>query len=163
MNRASTVFLKVMLLLLAAGALATLVRFPQTEGRAAHLDTIGVYTDPAILYLYLASIPFFVAVWHAFALLGLIEKQRAFSHPAVDRVRTIKYCAIATLGLLVVGLVWVKVASGGDDPAGAIMVGLCLTVGSLVVATATTVVQDLLQRAVDLQAGQDRPMFGTHP
>jgi hypothetical protein len=162
MKHGSTVFLKLILVLLATIALAMLVRFPQTEGRVANLDVIRIYTDPFILYLYIASTPFFVALFQAIKLLGFVEKDEAFSQAAVAAVRTIKYCAIATIGFLVVALGWVRLASGGDDPAGAIVVGLCLTLAALVIATATGVVQNLLQSAVAMKSTRDVAVVGSH-
>ena len=58
MKNGSTLFLKVVILLIAIGVLAGLIRFPQTEGRAANLDLISIYTDPFIIYIYIASTSF---------------------------------------------------------------------------------------------------------
>jgi hypothetical protein len=71
MIRSSILFLKVVILLIAIGVLAGMIRFPQTEGRATHLDLISIYTDPFIIYGYIASIPFFVGLYQAFKLLNL--------------------------------------------------------------------------------------------
>ncbi|KKQ07364.1 MAG: hypothetical protein US19_C0048G0011, partial [Candidatus Daviesbacteria bacterium GW2011_GWB1_36_5] len=46
MKKGSTLFLKVVICLIAIGALAGMIWFPQTEGRAANLDLISIYTDP---------------------------------------------------------------------------------------------------------------------
>jgi len=58
MKRGSTVFLKVVLLLIGIGALAGLIWFPQTEGRATNLDLISIYKDPFIIYIFIASTHF---------------------------------------------------------------------------------------------------------
>src|ERR687886_61316 len=78
MKRGSTLFLKSVILLIAIGALAGMIRFPQTEGRAANLDLISIYRDPFIIYLYIASIPFFVALYQAIKLLGFVENNSVF-------------------------------------------------------------------------------------
>jgi len=163
MNRGATLFLKLVILLLATGALAVLVRFPQTEGRAANLDGISIYTDPFILYMYVASLPFFVALFQAMRLLGFIERNEAFSQSAIAAVRTIKCCALATIGFLVVALGWVRLASSGDDPAGAVVVGLGLTLVALVIAATTGVFQRLLQSAVAMKSAHDGAAVGSHP
>src|SRR5215203_1191381 len=95
MKKGSTLFLKVVILLIAIGALAGMIRFPQTEGRAANLDLISIYSDPFIIYMYIASIPFFVALFQAIKLLGFVERNKIFSQVSVKAVRNIKYCAIA--------------------------------------------------------------------
>jgi hypothetical protein len=41
LKRGSTLFLKVVILLIAIGVLAGMIRFPQTEGRATNLDIIS--------------------------------------------------------------------------------------------------------------------------
>ena len=76
LKRGSTVFLKVVILLIAIGVLAGMIRFPQTEGRAANLDLISIYKDPLIIYTYMGSIPFFVALYQAFKLLGYVDNNK---------------------------------------------------------------------------------------
>ncbi|MBI3887761.1 DUF2975 domain-containing protein, partial [Candidatus Microgenomates bacterium] len=63
MKRGSTLFLKIVINLIAVGVLSALLWFPQTEGRAANLDLISIYSDPFILYGFIASIPFFVGLY----------------------------------------------------------------------------------------------------
>ena len=94
MKRGSTIFLKVVILLIGAVALIGLIRFPLTEGRAVNLDLFSIYWDPVILYMYVASIPFFVALYQAFKLLGYIGQNKVFSLNSMKALRTIKYCAI---------------------------------------------------------------------
>src|SRR3954447_26691974 len=100
LKRGSTLFLKLVILLIAIVALAAMIRFPQTEGRAANLDLISIYADPFIIYGYIASIPFFVALYQAFKLLGYVDNNQVFSQSAVKAVRNIKYCAITISGLI---------------------------------------------------------------
>src|SRR3989344_894837 len=94
MKKSSTVFLQVVIMLIGVVALAIMIRFPQTEGRAANLDLFNIYADPFIVYMYLASIAFFVALYQAFKLLGYIGQNEVFSLSSVKALRTIKYCAI---------------------------------------------------------------------
>src|SRR3989344_5409413 len=84
MKKGSTLFLKVVICLIAIGALAGMIWFPQTEGRAANLDLISIYTDPFIIYIYIASTPFFVGLYQAFKLLNFIDGSYAFSQGAVN-------------------------------------------------------------------------------
>ena len=73
----STVFLQIVLVLVGIGVLAAMLRFPQTEGRAAHLSLVEVYLDPGVAYGYTASIPFFVALYQAFRVLGYAAAKRS--------------------------------------------------------------------------------------
>lgn len=162
MKRNSTLFLKAVILLLAIVVLIIMIRFPQTEGRAANLDLISIYKDPLIIYMYIASIPFFVALYQTFKLLNLVDKNeqnsstsKIFSQATVKAVRNIKYCAIALIGFLAGAIFYIRVATQGDDPTGPTTIGLIAIFTSLVIATATAVFQKVLQNAVDIKSEND--------
>ena len=154
-RRGSTLFLKVVIILIGIGTLAGMIRFPQLEGRAANLDLISIYRDPFIIYGYIASIPFFVGLYQAFKLLDYIEHNKAFSQTAVNALRNIKYCALILIAALMAGIVYIRFASGGDDPAGAVAVGIFVTFAFVVIATGATVFERLLQNAVDIKSEND--------
>jgi hypothetical protein len=157
MKRGSTLFLKIVLILIAIIALAVAIRFPQTEGRAANLDLISIYADPFIIYMYIATIPFFAALYQAFKLLGFIDKNKIFSKSSVKALRNIKYCAIAIMGFIAASASYISVMSKAtnEDGAGAIMIGFIIIFASSVIATAAAVFQKLLQKAVDLKSEND--------
>jgi hypothetical protein len=155
LKRGSTLFLKVVILLIAIGALIWMIWFPQLEGRATNLDLISIYTDPFIIYGFIASIPFFVALYQAFKLLGYIEQNQVFSQTAVKALRSIKYCAIAIIGFIVGGEAYIVLYANGDDPAGPVALGIVTTFVSIVIAAAAAVFQELLQNAVDIKSEND--------
>ena len=71
MKRSSTIFLQVVIVLIGIGALALLLWEPQIEGRNAHATLFEIYfKDPFLAYVYAGSIPFFVALYQAFKVLG---------------------------------------------------------------------------------------------
>ena len=136
--------------------LAVMIRFPMTEGRAANLDLFSIYADPVIIYMYLASIPFFAALYQAFKLLGYIGQNQVFSLSAVKALRTIKYCAVTLSVLIIMAVVYIGTQHNkDDDPAGAIAIGLITSFISIVIATAAAVFEKLLQSAVDLKSEND--------
>src|SRR3990167_1925905 len=94
MKKGSTIFLRLVIVLVGIVALIVMIRFPLTEGRAVNLDLFSIYSDPFIIYGYLASIAFFVALYKAFKLLGYIRQNKVFSLNSVKALRNIKYCAI---------------------------------------------------------------------
>src|SRR6185503_20363942 len=97
------------------------------------------------------SIPFFIALYQSFRLLGYIEQNKVFSQGAVDALKTIKYCGIAIAILIVVGQsILVVTQHGKDDMAGFLALGIIVTFISIAVATAAAVFQKLLQKAVDI-------------
>jgi hypothetical protein len=154
-KRSSTLFLKFVLFLIAAIVLVALIRFPQTEGRAAHRDLLSIYADPLIIYGYIASIPFFAVLYQAFKLLGYIDKNKAFSELSVVTLKRIKYYALALAVMVFGGLLYIRTMVQGDDPAGVTMVGFVIIFASFVVATFAAVLQKLLQNATDLQSEND--------
>ena len=159
MKRSSTIFLQVVIVLIVIVALAIMIRFPLTEGRAANLDLFSIYADPFIIYGYLASIAFFVALYQAFKLLGYIGQNKVFSLNSVRALRTIKYCAIVLSILIVMAALYIRIfhAKGdeGDDPAGFIAVCIVTTFISIVIATAAAVFEKTLQSAVDIKSEND--------
>ncbi|HML96060.1 MAG TPA: DUF2975 domain-containing protein [Thermodesulfobacteriota bacterium] len=162
MKKISTIFLQVVVVLVGIVALAVMIRFPLTEGRAANLDLFSIYADPFIIYGYLASIAFFVALYQAFKLLGYIGQDKAFLFNSVKALRNIKYCAIVLGVLIVIAAIYIRIsfalrAEGvqDDDPAGFIAVSIVATFISIVVATAAAVFEKTLQSAVDIKSGND--------
>ncbi len=151
----STLFLKAVLCLIALGVLIWLVWFPQTEGRTAHLDLFHIYSDPFIIYGYIASLPFFIGMYQAFKLLSLIEANKAFSQAAVATLRNMKFASLSLIGFIVLAEVYIRFFAHGDDPAGPTALGIIVCFGSLVIATAAAVFQKLLQNAVNIKSEND--------
>ncbi len=155
MKRGSTLFLKIVIAIIAIVTLAVMIRFPQTEGRAANLDLISIYSDPLIIYLYIASIPFFVGLFQALKLLNLIEVNKAFSQGAVNTLKQMKFASISLIGFIALAVFYIRFFAQGDDPAGPTMLGMVLALIFGVIATAAGVFQKLLQNAVDLKSEND--------
>ena len=148
-----TIFLKVVIVLIGIVALAVMIRFPLTEGRAVNLDLFSIYSDPFIMYGYLASIAFFVALYQAFKLLGYIGQNKAFSLSSVKALRTIKYCAIILSVSIIMAAVYIRIFHAkDDDPAGFIAVAIVATFISIVIATAAAVFEKLLQKAANIKS-----------
>ena len=77
MKKSSTVFLQVVIMLIGIVALAIMIRFPLTEGRAINLDLFSIYSDPFIIYGYIAFIAFFIVLYQAFKLLGIYRAKQS--------------------------------------------------------------------------------------
>ncbi len=155
MKRSSTLFLRFVICLLALGALAAMIWFPQTEGRAANLDLISIYKDPLIIYVYIASTPFFIGLYQAFKLLNLIDADKAFSQAAVNTLRNMKYASLSLIGFILLAILFIRFFANGDDPAGPTMLGIIASFAVAVIATAATLFQKLFQNAVDLKSEND--------
>lgn len=154
-KRGSTLFLRAVIILIAIIVLAGMIWFPQTEGRAANLDLVRIYADPLIIYGYIASLPFFIALYQAFKLLGYVDNNQVFSQPAVTAVRNVKFCAVTIGGFIVLGILIIRLFANGDDPAGPTALGILTTFISIIIATGAAVFERVLQNAVDLKAEND--------
>jgi len=160
MKQGSIIFLQVVILLIGIVALAIMIRFPLIEGRAVNLDLFSVYADPFIIYGYIASIPFFIALYQAFKLLGYIGQNKVFSPSSVKTLRIIKYCAITQSILIVMAAIYIRLSFSvksvtDDDPAGFIAVAIVTAFISIVIATAAAVFEKLLQSAMDIKSEND--------
>jgi hypothetical protein len=155
MNRGASLFLRAVLVLIGIGALALLLWEPHLEGRNAHATLFEIYfKDPFLAFVYVGSIPFFVGLYQAFRVLGYTGRDKEFSPSAVRSLRTIKYCAIAVVGFVVVAEV-IILSQTGEDRAGGVVIGIVITLVSIVVATAMALLERSLQNAVDLKSEND--------
>ena len=152
MKRRSTLFLKVVILLIGIGALIGMLWFPQTEGRAANLDLISIYTDPFIIYIYIASTPFFIGLYQAFKLLNFIDANEAFSQGAVNTLKNMKFASLSLIGFIALAEFYIRFFAHDDDPAGPTALGILASFAVAVIATAAAVFQKLLQNAVDIKS-----------
>lgn len=121
-NRGLTLFLKLVISLIAIAALAVCV-FPLPRMIAREAAKTPDTAWQIYLFLvgaYLQTSLFLFALFHAFKLLSYIDRDKAFSEPSVKALRRIKHSA-TTIGLLMVtGIAWVMIlsAGSGDDSGG---------------------------------------------
>ena len=147
MKRCSTIFLQAVVVLIGIGALAFMLWEPHLEGRNAQATLSQIYfNDPFLWYAYAASVAFFMALYQAFRLLGYIRRDEAFTEQSVKAVRTIKHCALALIGLIMVPEMYLVVVRPGDDIAGGVMMGLLLMLVSAIVVATADVLEGLLMK-----------------
>ncbi len=153
MNRGVTIFLRLVIILIALATLAVCVfRLPQMIAREAaktpdtawqiYLFLAGAYTQ-ASLFLF--------ALYQGVKLLGYVDGNKAISDLSVRALRHIKHAAIAIGLLMLVGIAWVMFLSAGtgDDSAGPVMIGLIGAFASSVVAAVMTLMQSAVQKVSD--------------
>lgn len=157
-KRSSIVFLQAVVVLIGAVALSLLLIEPRLEGVNAQASFFQTYfDDPFLAYVYIGSIPFFVALFQSFKMLGFIGRNQVFSQSAVNTLKIIKYCAFITAGAIIAAIIYLRVAafSNGEDSAGAVMLGVVVAFVSVVVGIAAAVFQKTLQSAVDIKSEND--------
>ncbi|MBA4106661.1 MAG: DUF2975 domain-containing protein [Pirellula sp.] len=158
MKRSSIVFLQAVIVALGIGVLALLLWEPHLEGRNKDATLFEIYfQDPFLALVYAGSIPFFIALYQAINVLGYVGRNKAFSPEVVQSLRTIKYCALAIVGFVVVEEIFILLMSNGDNdnPGAPIFMGLLIILPSVVVATAAAMFERILQNAVDLKSEND--------
>jgi len=155
MKRGSTIFLQALILLFGVGVFAFLLWEPHLEGRNVNATLFEIYfKDPFLAYAYIGSIPFFVALYQAFKLLGYIRRNEIFSQRSVRALRTIKYCALVIIGFVAVSVIFMIGGDRDDRPAGVFM-RILITFPSIVIGTAAAVFERILQNAVDIKSEND--------
>lgn len=157
MKTGSTIFLRAVILLLGIGILAALLWEPHLEGRNVHATLFEIYfKDPFLAYVYLGSVPFFVALYQAFKVMGYVARNETFSEATVKSLRMIKYCAIATATFILGADAYLILAAREkEDPAGAVMIGIVAMLASIIIGTAAAVFEKVLQHAVALKTEND--------
>jgi hypothetical protein len=158
MKRSSIVFLQIVIVLIGVAALALLLWEPQVEGVNKNRTNFEIYfQDPFLALVYAGSIPFFMALYQAIRALGYVGRNQVFSPEVVKALRTIKYCALAIIGFVVVEEIWILLVSGPDEdnPGAPIFLGLLIILPSIVVAVTAGMFERILQNAVDLKSEND--------
>ena len=153
MNRAPTIFLRLVISLIAIAALAVCI-FPLPRMIAKEAAKTPDTAWQIYLFLagaYVQAALFLFALYQAFRLLSLIDRNKTFSDLSVRALRHIKHAAIAVGLLMVSGVAWVMVLSAGtgEDSAGPVMIGFIGTFASSVVAAVAAVLQAQVQKAID--------------
>ncbi|MFA6542729.1 MAG: DUF2975 domain-containing protein [Bacteroidota bacterium] len=152
MEKRSLQFFRGVILLIGIGALAFMLWEPHLEGRNVHSTLFEIYfNDPFLAYAYIASIPFFVALYHAFMAVGYTGHDTIDLQLAVNSLRMIKYCAIVLIGFVAAGEIYILL-SPSDDRAGGVFMGILITVGSLLIAAAASTFERKLRRAAESQS-----------
>ena len=155
MRRSSTIFLQIVIVLIGIGILALLLWEPHIEGRNKHATLFEIYfKDSFLAYVYMGSIPLFLALYQAFKVLGYAGQNKVFSQEAVKSLRIIKFCALAIIGFVALSLIFMINGDRDDRPAGLFM-RVLVTFPCIVVAAAAAMCERVLQNAVDIKSEND--------
>ncbi|MEO6094134.1 MAG: DUF2975 domain-containing protein [Fibrobacteria bacterium] len=138
-------FLQAVISLIGVGALAFMLWEPHLEGRNAHATLFAIYfKDPFLAYAYVASIPFFAALYQAFKVLGFLGEDQAFSRAIAKALRTINACALTLIGFVAVGEIAIF-SMDSDDRAGGVFMGILIAFGSVVIAAAAALFEGIVE------------------
>ena len=95
-----------------------------------------------------------MALNHAINVLGYIGENNPFSQPTLKALRTIRLSALAIIGFVALGELFIMLGNS-DDRAGGVFMGILITFGSAVIATAAAMFERVLQNAVDIKSEND--------
>lgn len=149
-TRNSIQFFQVLIVLISIGAVALMLWEPHLEGRNVNATLFEIYfNDPFLAYAYVASIPFFVALYQAFKVLEYAGANQLFTERSVRSLRTIRYCALILIASIVAAEIYIVTAMRGeDDIAGGVAMGLFMMTGSLIAAISASLLEKRLQRSI---------------
>jgi hypothetical protein len=153
MNRGSINFLRAAILLIGLIVLAIcaliLPNFYTVDGTLANRIMI------LATGMYAAAVPFYVALYQGWKILGYIERNKAFSGHTVEALRYIKYSGITISVIYAALMPIIYQLANFDDAPGVLGLGLIFAGGSFVVAVAAAVLQNLLQNAIEIKSEND--------
>ncbi|MEY9093925.1 DUF2975 domain-containing protein [Paenibacillus sp. RC84] len=156
MKKASTLFLKLAVILMGIPVLALCIFLvPNVANFASELyPNIASMKYLVFILMYGAAIPFYLALYQAFNLLRYMDKSKSFSQLSVNALKNIKHCAITISSLYVLGMPLIHfIAKKVDPPIG--LLGLIIIFSSLVTAFFAAVLQRLLQEAINIKSEND--------
>lgn len=150
MKRSTAFFLQTATMLFGIAVLVFLLWEPHVEGRNAHATLFEIYFKDAFLACaYIASIPFFVALYQAFRLFGDAGRNQFFSPRSLNALRTIRTCAIMLLGSIAVAEAFLfLMVRGKDDIAGGVAMGILFALVFAAMAIAAALFERRLQARI---------------
>ena len=152
MKQSSATVLQTAIVLIGIAVFVFMLWEPHIEGRNAHATLFEVYfKDTFLAFAYIASIPFFVMLYHAFKLVGYVGRNEVFSLRSLMALRAMKYCAIILIGFVAVGEAYlITMVRGEDDIAGGVAMGILVALVSTVIATSAAVFERILRTRMGL-------------
>ncbi|QLQ23238.1 MAG: DUF2975 domain-containing protein [Paracoccaceae bacterium] len=148
-----TVFLKLSVIVLALPILAVCIFLLPFLWRDATESGgwIANSMRPIVIGMYVAAVPYFMALFQTFTLLGLIDRNEAFSYEAVKVLRVIKYCALTITVIYTALLPFFYWFAERDDSPGFLVIGFVFVFAAFVIAVFAELLQKLLKRAIDMK------------
>lgn len=157
MKRVSTHVLRAALFVIGVGVLALCIfALPAMwKGGSAEFPMASTAVFLIMLVLYATAIPFSIALWQAFKLLGYIDHNTAFSQASVNALKNIKYCAIVFAVLYAACVPLLFPIADADDAPGLLLIGAAIAGAPIAVAVFVAVLQRLFQNAIEIKTEND--------
>lgn len=153
MKRISTIFLRVAIVVISLGILAICsLLLPQMW-----LDIGSGFSDYAyaiyivFVALYMAAVPFFLAMYGAWRLLSYIDKGQAFTVGSVKAVRLITVGAALVSVIYFASLPFFYIWADRDDAPGLVIIGMVLAGVPLVISVFAALLACLIAEATTIK------------
>lgn len=153
-QKGGTLFLRLALSMIALAALALCVfAFPEMWKSFTFEDQRFLKPGRAIIVgMYLSVIPFLLALYQSWKLLGFIDNNTAFSQSSITALKNIKYCAIAISVFMAGTSPFFYMFAQLDDAPGVVVISMSFVGAALTVAVFAAVLQKLLRNAIAIKS-----------
>ncbi|MBP7831517.1 MAG: DUF2975 domain-containing protein [Candidatus Pacebacteria bacterium] len=156
MKKATTHFLRVAIIIIGLVVLAICIFALPSMSKGMGLEfPMLERIEHWVVPLYVAAIPFFLALWQGLKLLNYIDKNKAFSELSVMALRKIKYFAVAVSLCLYAALPFMFQIAQADDAPGIILMWGAVASVPIVIAVFAALLQKLLKNAIDIKNEND--------
>jgi len=118
-------------------------------------SSVGFFPIQMIGGAYLTAYAYFYALFQAWSLLGLIDRNNAFSKEAVHGLGRIKLAAISIAVIYTVMLPFLYPIADMDDAPGLVGFPIIIVAASIVIGTFAAVLQKLLDQAIRIKEDND--------
>ena len=144
LERSSTLFLKLILMVLIIGVL---VVFGFLLYQITLSDSLGYY-QPILIGVVISTIPLLYIFYQAFNLLNNIDKDLSLTDSSVNSLRIIKACSFLISLMYLIGSPFIFNVAERDDAPGVVLINIILLIGSFSVGVFTYILQKLLINAI---------------
>ena len=144
LERSSTLFLKLILLVLSLAVL-TLCGFLLYQ--IIQSDSLGDY-QPILIGVLISTIPFLYVFYQAYNLLNNIDANLSLTDSSVNSLRIIKVCSFIISLMYLIGSPFIFYVAQQDDAPGVVLINIILIMGPFSVGVFTYILQKLLINAI---------------
>ena len=144
LERSSTLFLRLILLVLTIGVLV-LCGFLLYQ--IIQSDSLGYYR-PILMGLVISAIPLIYIFYQAYNLLNNIDNNLSLTDSSVNSLRIIKICSFIISLMYLIGSPFIFNVAQQDDAPGVVLINIILIMGPFSVGVFTYILQKLLINAI---------------
>ena len=144
LERSSTLFLKLILLVL---SLAVLTFCGFLLYQITQSDSLGDY-QPILIGVLISTIPFLYVFYQAYNLLNNIDANLSLTDSSVNSLRIIKVCSFLISLMYLMGSPFIFYVAQQDDAPGVVLINIILIMGPFSVGVFTYILEKLLINAI---------------